>query len=394
MRVLFTNRTLAHRAGTELYVRDLALALLARGHQPLAYSRVQGEVGEELRRATVPVLDDLDKTLAPPDLIHGQHHLETMTALARFPGVPAIHVCHGWMPPEEAPPRHPRILRHVVVDDLGRSRLTEECGIEGDRVVTIRNWVDTERFRPRPPLPPSPQRALVFSNHMDEAHGLGAIREACAAARIALDVVGLAAGRPIARPEEMLGTYDLVFAKGRATLEAMAVGCAVIVCDTAGLGPIVTGGDLARLAALNFGVRLMREPITTEGVARELARYDAADAAEVSRRVRSEAGMAAAVNRYLELYEEVLAEHRSRPSPDAEQEGRAMAAYLRRGPLAGTDFSLAERERLLAETASLRGELAWMRATTAWRWRERLVGRPWLRGLYRTLFRRSGPESS
>lgn len=38
MRVLITNNTLAGRAGSELYVRDLALALLRRGHTPLAYS--------------------------------------------------------------------------------------------------------------------------------------------------------------------------------------------------------------------------------------------------------------------------------------------------------------------------------------------------------------------
>ncbi len=391
MRVLLTNHTLAHRAGTELYVRDLALALLARGHQPIAYSRHQGEVGEELRRATVPVLDDLDKTLAAPDLIHGQHHLETMTALARFPGVPAIHVCHGWLPPEEAPPRHPRVLRHVAVNDLVKLRLTEECGIPSESVVTIRNWVDTERFRPRAPLPPAPRRALVFSNHLDETHGLGALREACAAAGIALDVAGLAAGRPVARPEEVLGGYDLVFAKGRSTLEAAAVGAAVIVCDVEGLGPMVSSGELARLESLNFGVRLMREPITATGVARELARYDPADAAEVSRRVRSDCGMAAAVDVYLALYEEVLAEHRARPLPGAEEEGRAMAAYLRRGPLAGAEVSLAERERLRAEAASLRGELSWMRATATWRWRERLTGRRWLVRFYRVLFRRRSP---
>jgi hypothetical protein len=59
VRVLITNNTLAARAGSELYVRDLALALLARGHQPIAYSRRLGEVAAEIRRATVPVVDDL-----------------------------------------------------------------------------------------------------------------------------------------------------------------------------------------------------------------------------------------------------------------------------------------------------------------------------------------------
>ncbi len=389
MRVLLTNHTLAHRAGSELCVRDLALALLARGHQPIAYSRRLGAVGEELRRATVPVLDDLGRLQTPPDLIHGQNHLETMTALARFPGVPAIHVCHGWLPPEEAPPRHPRIYRHVVVDELGRQRLVEECAVPPERVVTIRNWVDLDRFRPRErPLPPAPQRILLFSNLMDESTGAGAVREACRAAGLPLDRLGLAAGRPCERPEEVLGEYDVVLAKGRAALEAAAVGCAVILCDTVGLGPMVTAAELPHLRAFNFGVRVLSAPITAAGIARELARYEPADAAQVSRQVRAEAGLSAAVDQYLALYAEVLAEHHARPLPDPEEEGRAVAAYLRHGPLSAGDFFQAERERLLAEAARLRAEIGWMQATAAWRWRERLVGRRWLRSLYRAVFRR------
>ena len=34
--------------------------------------------------------------------------------------------------------------------------------------------------------------------------------------------------------------YDIVFAKARAAIEAMAVGAAVIVCDFDGVGPMVS----------------------------------------------------------------------------------------------------------------------------------------------------------
>ena len=54
MRILITNNGLATRAGTELYVRDLALGLLKRGHTPIAYSTKLGEVATEIRAATVP----------------------------------------------------------------------------------------------------------------------------------------------------------------------------------------------------------------------------------------------------------------------------------------------------------------------------------------------------
>src|SRR5688572_6673820 len=113
MRILITNNTLATRAGSELYVRDLAIELRRRGHEPIAYSPLLGAVAEDLRAATVPVTNDLGTIRLRPDIIHGQHHLETMTALTHFPGVPAINVCHGWIPWQEIPLQHPRIGRYV-----------------------------------------------------------------------------------------------------------------------------------------------------------------------------------------------------------------------------------------------------------------------------------------
>ena len=45
--VLFTNNALGPRGGSETYVRDVALALLRRGHRPAAFSLVHGEVAAE-----------------------------------------------------------------------------------------------------------------------------------------------------------------------------------------------------------------------------------------------------------------------------------------------------------------------------------------------------------
>ena len=156
MRVLITNNTLDWRAGSELYVRDVALGLLRRGHQPVAFSTRLGAVAEELRAATIPVVDDLLRLAAPPDLIHGHHHLETTIAMLHFPGVPVVSFCHGWLPWEECPPVSPRIRRYVAVDEVCRERLVAEHGVAPDRIDTVLNFVDLARFRPRGPLPPRP----------------------------------------------------------------------------------------------------------------------------------------------------------------------------------------------------------------------------------------------
>ncbi|HVG46088.1 MAG TPA: glycosyltransferase family 4 protein [Longimicrobium sp.] len=329
LRVLVTNRVLANRTGTELYVRDLAVGLLKAGHHPVVYSPLLGPVAAEIRAATVPVVDDLAHVGRAPDVIHGHHGPETLAALLAFPGVPAVALCHSAVGWPDAPLRFPRVLRYVAVDHACRDRLVSEHGVPGDRVAVALNAVDLERFRPRPPLPPRPRRALVFSNLAGGRAGhLAAIRAACARAGIAVDVAGTRSRKPLERPEEVLGRYDLVFARARAALEAMAVGAAVVLCDAPGAGPMVTTANLDRLRPLNFGVSTLGEPATPQVLAREIARYDPADAAAVSRRVRAEAGAGALVDALVALYREVIAEHRAGPADDLAAEQRAAAAYL------------------------------------------------------------------
>ncbi len=388
MRVLLTNGALVNRAGSELYLVEVATRLLALGHSPVAYSPCLGPLAAELRAATIPVVDDLSAMAEPPDVIHGQHHLPAMTALLHFQGVPAVFVSHGWAPWEEAPPRFPRILRYVAVDYTTRERLVSEAGIPPERVAVVLNFVDLDRFQPRGPLPAVPRPALVFSNQASEATYFPAVREACSRLGLELDVAGVAAGQPVARPEAILPGYDLVFAKGRAALEAMAVGAAVVLCDQAGAGPMVTSESFDRLRPLNFGIRVLREPVTPDVLEREIRRYDPADAAEVSRRLRAHAGLEGAVDQLAALYEEVVAEHRERGPSPAGDEGRAAAVYLR-----WLDPHLYEQSRraseldlLSTQSEALRGDLAALRGTATWRLRERLVRSPLLR-LYRSLRR-------
>jgi hypothetical protein len=392
VRILLTNRSLDQRAGSELYLLDLATRLLARGHSPIAYSPRLGRVAASLRNATIPVVDDLGAIGEPPDLIHGQHHLAAMTALLHFPGVPALFVCHGWQPWEETPPRFPRILRYVAVDFTTRERLVSEQGIPPERVEVVLNFVDLERFRPRSPLPEKPRRALVFSNQASERTFLPAVRQACARFGIALDVAGVASGSSLEKPEDSLPAYDLVFAKGRAALEGMAVGLAVVLCDEAGTGPLVTSRELDRLRPLNFGIRTLRNPVTPDVLASQIARYDPADAAEVSRRIRATAGIEAAVDRMIEIYEGVLATHRERGNPPAGEESRAAAAYLHwLSPYVEERARLlAEREGLSAETSHLREDLQALQSTATWRLRERLLGFTPLRRAYRWVRSSSG----
>ena len=362
MRILITNNMLANRAGTELYVRDLALGLLRRGHEPIAFSTKLGDVAEEIKCAGAPVIGDLKELPWQPDIIHGHHHLDTMTALLCCPGTPAIYVCHGAMPWEEAAPRFPRILRYAAVDHACRDRLVLEHAIPEDQIRVILNFVDLGRFKPRAELPARPQRALVFSNQANERTHIGAVREACERLGIRFDVVGLGVENVSAAPEALLGDYDIVFAKGRAALEALAVGAAVILCDAAGAGPMVTTGNVRQLRPLNFGIRALRDPINADVISREMSRYDPEDAAAVAKHIRATAGFEAALDELLCLYIEVLDEYRLTRNDDALAEQRATALYLRE--LAPR---LRDHDRVRQALAAQEAQLEMIKNSRSWR---------------------------
>jgi glycosyltransferase involved in cell wall biosynthesis len=328
LRILITNNALAGRGGSELYVRDLALGLIRRGHRPVVYSTILGEVAESLHRATVPVVDDLDALGFVLDVIHGQHHLETMTAVLRFPEVPAIYFCHGWLPWEELPPVFPSIVRYVAVDDLCAERLLSTNGIDASRVDTIYNGVDLERFASRPPLPDRAQSALIFSNYAGATGYAERIRAACVRFGIErVDVAGAGAGKPSYEPEAILPQYDIVFAKARCALEAMATGCATVVADNSGLAGMVGTDNFAAYRRLNFGVRTMQgQAVTEDAVLEQLRRYQPNDAAQVSALVRADASFAAVVDRIVATYRQVLAQP---PLPTPGDSAAASAAYLK-----------------------------------------------------------------
>jgi glycosyltransferase involved in cell wall biosynthesis len=317
-RVLIATITLAAGTGTAVYTRDLALALLRRGHLPIVYASQTGPIADELRRATIPVVTDLDGMAAPPDVIHGHHQFETLVALTRFPGVPALFVCHDGLTWHSIPPVGPRIGLYVAVDRNCRDRMLFEHGISEQSIHLLANPVDLQRFARRPLLPPKPERALVFSNHAEEETSVKPIREACERRGIALDIGGAAAGRPIDRPEEVLPQYDLVFAKARCALEALAAGCAVIVCDTQGLAGMVTTGSLEAMRQLNFGARTLSRAITAADIGGEIDRYDPADAAAVCERIRQAADSDLLADQFISLYDELCARPPA-PPPDADE---------------------------------------------------------------------------
>lgn len=328
LRVLITTYLLAGRTGSELYVHDLALALAARGHTPFVYSPELGALAGELAKRGIEVRDSLEDFSQPPDIVHGQHTAPAVEALLHFRDVPGIYVCHDATHRVDTPPLFPRILRYVAVDYNCRERVAK-AKVPPDRIRVIFNSVDLARFKPRGALPARPARALLFSNYANEGTHLGAVREACSWAGLPLDVIGSGVGNSSTEPEAVIGQYDVVFAKARCALEAMAVGAAVILCDFRGAGRMVRSSDVDEFRRWNFGARLLRQPLDPHVLLAQIACYDPGDASVVSRRIRASAGLADQVDQMIALYRDVLSEWPRARRPTRRSEVRSAAIAMR-----------------------------------------------------------------
>ena len=309
--VLITNIYLSSRTGTEIQTRNTALALHRRGVDCVVYSPVHGPIAEEIRAAGVPVVADLDRLDRTFDVIHGHHVPATVAAIRRFPGVPALFFCHDVTTWYDAPPRIDGIHRYIAVDEPTAERMRAQGGVPSDRIQVMLNAVDLERFPAGPALPGRPRRALVFAKNYDD---VSPIAQACAARGIEIDSVGVGVGRLVERPERLMPLHDVVFASALTAMEAMACGRAVVVCDGRGFAGLATPENFDRSRRLNFGLRTFTGPITVDGVAAALDAYDPAGAAEVTRRIRAEAGFERHVEALLDVYRDVVASHRRNDS--------------------------------------------------------------------------------
>ncbi|MDD5260762.1 MAG: sulfotransferase [Methylacidiphilales bacterium] len=306
MRILFTNISFGVRSGTELFIADLARQLASRGHTCALYSTLFGPAIKGSLHGILPLFDDLRKLPWQPDIIHGQHSLETLAAIGFFPGVPAIYVCHDSTIWFDSPPPPPLVQAHVTVDWHTRKRVMRETDLAEKDIAIINNTVDTSVFiPPSAPRPERPARALVFHSHSPDGWNyIEIIREVCNRLGIPLDVVGHQSGQSSETPQDLLPRYDLVFAKARCAIEAMACGCGVILAGAEGFGPLVTSTLFDELRKYNFGHSLLQH--RTGWLEEQIARFDAGEVATVCQITRERCNTTVAAEQFERLYSSLI----------------------------------------------------------------------------------------
>ncbi len=301
-----TNIQLNHRSGTEIVVRDLEAALRKRGHEVCVYTESLGIISDEIAERGGLAVTSLEDVPFVPDVIHGHHSAQATAAAIRFPGTPVVFVCHSRHAWFDMVIGVPAVQRCVAVDLNCRDRLLAE-GIAESDIELITNAVDLERFALGVKPASALIRAAIFGNSARPGGFADVVAAACLRAGVELDVFGRGVGTTIHQPETVLAEYDLVFAKARCAIEAMALGCAVIAVDAAGYGGLVTAHDVDRLLDWNVGDRCLQRPHDVATIVSDIARIDWSDVATVAARVRERCDLSRAAEAYERIYGAMLA---------------------------------------------------------------------------------------
>jgi hypothetical protein len=371
MRILITNNAFSKRTGSELYAKEVSEELKKRGHSVAVFSTDIGGLAQEMIKDGIEVVDDLAKLSWVPDIIHAQHHLETMIALSYFPDVPAIYICHGWRPWQEAPPLHPRIMEYAAVDLLTLDHAINNSNVPKEMIRLIHNFADCGRFKRRMPLPDKPKKALVFSNYASEENYLPLVRQACSREDIKLDAIGYLSGNQTGVPENFLGNYDIVFAVGRSAFEALVTGATVVICGDQGVGPMVSCKNMKRLYDFNFGTGAMYSKPDAEVIHQEICLYDADDSARLTDKLREIIDIAPAIGILESFYGEAIDKHKNKKI-NPEDEARAFSNYLR-----VIAINLKSKYQEIGGSPSAaqqkNQEIEWMKSSKFWKLREKYL---------------------
>ena len=313
MNVLITNNQIATPTGTEVYVRDLAIALKKRGVGVEVYSPTLGPIADEIGAWGINVANSTAAIEDLPDIIHAHHFVPTVDAILRFDDVPVIYFLHDRLHTQDDPPRHSQVMKYVAVDYNCLDRLVIDNRIPEEDTAVMYNWVDTEVFKLRETFAERPSRALVFSNnaHAYEGNYFRTVKEAGKAEGLAVEGVGFGLGKSEMRPQDILGNYDIVFAKAKAAMEAMATGAHVIVCDTIGLGGSVNTENFDHFRKFNFGMKTLTGAIEKRSIIEEIKKYSVPETQQVARLIRDAAPLTRSVDGLLNLYSETIERYKN-----------------------------------------------------------------------------------
>ncbi|WP_244457127.1 glycosyltransferase [Roseomonas fluvialis] len=354
-----TNICLTGRTGTELVTVECALRLVAGGDTVAVYTPEKGATAGMLLPRGVMVTDrirDLDGFA--PDLLHGHHNTPFLVARAAFPDVPATWSCHDFRSVWDRPPPAHTAQVFVAHSTETAQRLRIEGGVAEARIRMLPNAADLAACSP-PAVPPTPRSALLVGKG-GAPGAFPALAEALIARGWQVTSVGRGLGETVSNLPDLMAAHAVVVSSGRAALEALGAGCAVVCADARGLAGLVTTENFHALRRRNFGGATLLRPLDPALVLAEIDAIDAGDQAALRALAVPEIGLDLYMERLRAIHAEAIA-LAGQPSPGDAMRGaetmEAMLASPRPGGFGPTHVARL-REEHAARLARVEGEAA------------------------------------
>jgi hypothetical protein len=268
VRFILGNRLLDRAGGTEVHMVTVGEQLQRLGHEVLLYSPVLGAFSAAAERRGLTVAGRLEDLPEACDVVLAQDTIVSHDLAGRYPE--ALHVFRicGDVYDFQLPPQVPGLVDLVVVLSDRYERQARGCAVQ-PRVLRLRTPIDVDRLVPAGPIAEQPRRAVLLGNYPERT---GVVEAACA--RHGIEVARVGGAAQSFDVAGALAGADIVFAKSRAALDAMACGRAVYVLDVFGGDGWVTPESYPDLEADHFAGLATGLVVDIDALDRDLAAYD------------------------------------------------------------------------------------------------------------------------
>jgi len=276
LKILLGNNTFAMLAGSETWMRTLALELKKQGHSVEGFSPELGIISQELQKNGVPCYNDISTSGIKPfsfileesrnydyDVIIASHWHIVKYLREQFPKTPIISVIHGVIHKtrddagrEIDAPEHPaldaQVNQFVAVSEEVREMLLKEYRIDA---MLVRNFFDVKQFAAKRKIAAKPEQFLLNSNYIvPEDPEVNLMREVAKHYGARLAVVGQNFV-PAADIMKAIEDSDVVIGMGRSVLEGVCAGRLGIVHGRWGYGGVIAEPNIENLRYFNFSGR-------------------------------------------------------------------------------------------------------------------------------------------
>jgi len=270
MRVVLATHSFAAVGGSETYLLTVAEQLLRLGHGVTIYALVLGDMAELARARAVDVAPKAEDLGERCDVVIAQDGGVAYELADRWPQTPQVFVCHSGFFDLQLPPLVPGIAGAVVVLSDRIERRIRALDVP-NRIVRLRQPIDTERLVPRSAPRERPRRALLLGNYL-RGDARQVLVDAWAAAGVEVVQVGTPTTVSL-HPEKDIADADIVVGKGRAVLDAMSCGRAAYVYDAFGTDGWVTPSVYPLMEADAFAGQAQTRVVDAEQLGRDLDDY-------------------------------------------------------------------------------------------------------------------------